>query len=365
MRGLRVVQMAAGLALLLVLFGSTFSQARAGDGPFITIHNRLCPAGYAGDDVYGDCHDTPQAAGVEFTISGPVNQSATTDGSGNVTFADLPTGTYAITGGAAGANTSTVIYCSFENEPETLVSFDPAVGAGVNFPAEGPSNGYICDWYHIPAAGSNPDVDEPTDNGWYTLTIHNRICPVGYTGTSFYEDCHDNPQTSNLEFNLIVDGDIGVAHGTTDDAGNVTFTDLPPDTYVMHGGVPGEFVDAVVYCSIEGIDGSGQLAPETEFGGFVLATNPNALGWHYICDWYNIPIDLSGGESTPTPTPVAGDDGDDDEDEEVTDLPNTGTGSVADTNTNIALYGLGLGFLALGVTAIAIRRRAMGYSTIR
>lgn len=355
----RNCSISGGLTLLFVLVGSTVSRANASDGPFITIHNRFCPAGYAGDDLSGDCRDTPQAAGIEFAMSGPVNATAATDSSGNVTFADLPTGTYTITGGATGTSVSTVVYCSFENEPETLhLVADPEAGVIVNFPAEAPSNGYICDWYHIPVDASDPDGGEdPQDNGWYSITIHNRrICPVNYVGSSYFADCHDNPQTSHLEFTVIRDGDISVASGETDDAGNVTFEDIPPGAYTLFGGVPGEFASAVVYCSIEGMDGSGQFAIETE-AGYLFTTNPNPLGWHYIFNWYNIPFDASGddGESvTPTPTSVAGDT--DDDAGNMTDLPNTGTGASADSKSNIALYGLGL--FGLGITAFALRRRA-------
>jgi hypothetical protein len=356
MRGSSTIRLAAGLALLLMLFGSTLSRASASDGPFITIHNRLCPVDYSGEDLYGDCHDTPQVAGITFRISGTGSDAGVTDSEGNITFADLYTGTYTITGGETDTPVETVVYCSFENEPDTLhLVEDPEAGEVVNFPAEGPSSGYICDWYHIPVSDSDPNGGgDPQDYGWYTLTIHNRICPVEYSGDDLYGDCHDNPQTSHLEFTVIRDGDIGVAHGSTDDAGDVTFENIPPGYYTLYGGVSSEFASAVVYCSIEGIDGTGRFATEVE-GGFQLATNPNALGWHYVCDWYNIPFDLSGDEDvTPTPTPNTGDTNDDEE--VVTDLPNTGTGAASDSSTNIVLYGLGV--LALGMSAVAVRRRA-------
>jgi hypothetical protein len=212
MRGLRVVQMAAGLALLLVLFGASFSHASAGGSGDLVIHNRLCPTGYTGDTIFADCHDNPQDAGLSFTISGPESATASTDAFGNVTFADLTPGSYNVSGGVPGEFADTVVYCSAEGNQETLVA-PPATATG------------------------------------FSVSI-----PADFTGS-------------------------------------------------------------------------------------------------IICDWYNIPIDLSGGDSTPTPTPAAGDDDD------VTDLPNTGTGIVSNSSSNIVLFGLG--FLALGVTAITMRRRAM------
>jgi hypothetical protein len=177
------------------------------------------------------------------------------------------------------------------------------------------------------------------------LVIHNRICPLEYAGDSLFDDCHDNPQTSNLEFTI-----TGPESATapTDDAGNVTFADLTPGNYNVSGGVPGEFADALVYCSAEGDPETLVKAPATATG-FSVSMPADFFG-SIICDWYNIPIDLSGAP-TPTPTPAAGDDDD------VTDLPNTGSGAKSDFDTNVALYGLG--FLALGVTALTMRRRAM------
>jgi hypothetical protein len=173
------------------------------------------------------------------------------------------------------------------------------------------------------------------------LVIHNRLCPTGYSGDTIFEDCHGNPQDSNLEFTI---SGPESATAATDDAGNVTFADLTPGSYNVSGGVPGEFADAVVFCSAEG-DPDTLVAPPATATGFSVSIPADFLG-SIICDWYNIPIDLSGGP-TPTPTP----DGD------VTELPDTGAGVASDAGTNMAL--LGLGFVALGLTAVAMRRRAL------
>jgi hypothetical protein len=172
------------------------------------------------------------------------------------------------------------------------------------------------------------------------LVIHNRLCPTGYSGDTIFEDCHDNPQNSNLEFTISGPENATAA---TDDNGNVTFADLTPGSYNVSGGVPGEFAEARVYCSAEG-DPDTLVAPPATTTGFSVSIPADFLG-SIICDWYNIPVDLSGG---PTPTPTPGDD-------DVTELPNTGAGSASDSSATIALYGLG--FLALGVTALTMRRR--------
>jgi hypothetical protein len=175
--------------------------------------------------------------------------------------------------------------------------------------------------------------------GRQSLTIHNRICPTGYTGSALFADCHGNPQDSNLEFTI--DGSGEIQTQPTDDNGNVTFN-TNPGTYNISGGVPGEFATTTVWCSVD-------EDPDTLFEAEETATGVSVdieEGTDVICDWYNTPIDLSGGEPTPTPTPGG-----------VSQLPNTGAGDASDSGANLPLYGLGL--FALGAAAVAMRRRAL------
>jgi hypothetical protein len=148
--------------------------------------------------------------------------------------------------------------------------------------------------------------------GTASITIHNRLCPTGYTGNQLFADCHGNPQDSNLDFTI--DGPVTETFGTGDD-GNVAFQLLAAGTYNISGGVPGEFATTVVFCSVDEDPDTLFEATETSTGVSVDLED----GTDVICDWYNTPIDLSGGP-TPTPTPSGG----------VTQLPNTGGGESAD-----------------------------------
>jgi len=164
---------------------------------------------------------------------------------------------------------------------------------------------------------------------------------VEYSGDTIFEDCHGTPQDSNLEFTI--DGP-STATAATDDEGNVTFANLAAGTYNISGGVPGDFASTVVWCSINEDPDTLFQPTDTDTGVSVEVAD----GENIICDWYNIPFDLSGGTPTPAPTTTPGG---------VTQLPGTGTGSESDSTANFALYGLAL--LALGMTAIAVRRRVM------
>jgi hypothetical protein len=168
--------------------------------------------------------------------------------------------------------------------------------------------------------------------GTASITIHNRLRPTGYTGSAICAECHGNPQDSHLDFTI--DGPITETAATGDD-GNVAFLGLPAGTFNISGGVPGEFAKAVVYCSVDENPDTLFAPTETDTGvSFNLAADTDA-----ICDWYNIPEDLSGN--------IGG----------TTTLPNTGTGaSSADGKSNVAVYGFM--FAALGMAAFAMRTRA-------
>ena len=177
---------------------------------------------------------------------------------------------------------------------------------------------------------------EPTSS----ITIHNRICPTEYDGSDFFGDCHDNPQTSNLEFTI--DGPVTDTRAT-DNEGNVVFPELPGGTYQISGGVPGEFADTFVYCS-DAADPGTVFVSTTAL--IVSLDLPDVTD--VICDWYNIPVDLSGN----------GDDGTDDGDDTGTPptLPTTGVGSAVSAGTLGGPLGL-LAIVGLATTSLALRRR--------
>jgi hypothetical protein len=171
--------------------------------------------------------------------------------------------------------------------------------------------------------------------GTQTITIHNRICPTGYTGSALFADCHGNPQTDHLDFTISGSGELQTQ--ATDDNGNVTFNSNP-GSHDISGGVPGEFASTVVYCSV-----NRDQIPSTQTDTGYSVTVPD--GEDVICDWYNIPEDLSGLTPTPAPTSTP-----------TTTLPNTGAGeTTSESSGNYAL--LGFAIVALGATAFALRRR--------
>lgn len=169
MRQVGLVRLVGGLAVALALLGATISTGEAQGGTAsLTIHNRLCPSEYSGDDVFGDCHGNPQNSGLEFAITGPVSDSGPTDANGNITFGGLPAGAYEISGGVPGEFASTVVYCSVNEDPNNVLPVtSTATGVSIDVP-DGAA--VVCDWYNIPFdLSGNGDDDGDDDDTATTL----------------------------------------------------------------------------------------------------------------------------------------------------------------------------------------------------
>ena len=194
----------------------------------------------------------------------------------------------------------------------------------------------------IGAVGSTVAQSEPS-----SITVHQRLCGDDYEGGSPFDECHDVLVGDSYEFTI--DGPVSATAATDEATGNVTFGDLPAGTYEVFGGVPGEFVVKEVYCSDIASGEAVALAVEAIANGVRVDV---AAGAEVVCDVYEHPVDLSGGD----PDDDGDDDGDDDDDEPVTGLPNTGTGM---TTTDSAGIGLLLAALGLGGSGLALRRRSI------
>lgn len=177
-----------------------------------------------------------------------------------------------------------------------------------------------------------------------TLVIHERICPLEYSGDDLFTDCHGNPAPAGMGFTIT--GPVEMTD-STDAEGNVTFTDLTVGTYNISGGAPGDFADWVLYCSLEEDAGTDTFLTSTETDtGFSIDIES---GTTVICDWYDIPLDMRGDDETPVPTEPADDD--------APTLPNTGAGQNGGNSSDLMLLLLG-GGLAVGGLSVASRKFA-------
>jgi hypothetical protein len=159
----------AGFVVFMALLTASLSPAAAQGSASLTIHSRICPVEYSGDDIFGDCHGNPPASSLEFAIAGPITATAATDAAGNLVFGGLPAGVYDVAGGETAGAAGVYVYCSANDDPynvvpvtwtDTGVAIEVMEGAAV-----------LCDWYNIPyappddggeAAGDDPP-EEPAD----------------------------------------------------------------------------------------------------------------------------------------------------------------------------------------------------------
>ena len=114
-----------------------------------------------------------------------------------------------------------------------------------------------------------------------SITLYKAVCPEGYTGTDYGEDCYDNPG-AGYTFTLAGPGFNGAE--TTAASGFAAFEGISANgTYTLIETIPANIVDFAVFCS-EG----GEPFPVTAVaGGISLAlTTADDLR----CDWYNVPV---------------------------------------------------------------------------
>lgn len=122
----------------------------------LTIHNRLCPEGYAGGAFYRDCHDTPAPAGLTFAAEGATTTTGATDAAGNVALTLAP-GAYTVRGGVPGEFARLTLFCAPAAAPGTRFPFS-LLGGGTRGPDDptgvrltlAAGDAVICDWYDTP-----------------------------------------------------------------------------------------------------------------------------------------------------------------------------------------------------------------------
>ncbi|HUG61168.1 MAG TPA: hypothetical protein VMP03_04945, partial [Methylomirabilota bacterium] len=290
--GSAAIRLAAGVALGLALMAAfapfAGSRAMAQDNGLasITIYTAICPPGFDGDD-YGECYDNP-GANIEYWLTGPAFDDtvvAETGASGFTAFENIDVdGEYALQIQIPGDFVSIAAFCS---------------AGGSNFPFEydeivgtilldlTTSDDLRCDFYITP---------DDQGAGSANLTIHNRVCPVGFTGPDFFNACHDNPVSGQVFYLDSTDG----PQGTTNAAGDVTFAGLAPDSYFVFGGPPGDFIDVTaIFCAPTAAPGAPfPFSQDDGEAGFTIAL---AGGDDVTCDFYSVPVD-QGAPDTGTLT---------------------------------------------------------------
>jgi hypothetical protein len=267
------------MALMLAFFGSFApapATAQSGMGS-LEIHSRFCPPNYAGSDLFGDCHDNPGIQGIQFGISSANGRSGsgTPNTEGNLTFGNMPAGEYRITSTApTSKQLKPAVYCSTGDgatATQAPTTMDYQAAATINLSA---GQSLICDWYTIPTADYNTTHSN--------LTIHNRFCPIGYAGSNFFQDCHDDVGVAFISYTM--NGPENAMAML--DVGDATFTWLTPGLYNLSSDLS---LPARMICSAFDHAGSPFMDVSVPSGGPVaLELNP---GRDIVCDWFVFPTE--------------------------------------------------------------------------
>lgn len=136
--------------------GALPSPVPAPGGASLTVHARVCPAGYAGDDRYGACNPTPpdypQTIFVTGDRGGADARSAIVDRDGNATFAGLPSGRRVVQPGLPSDAEGAWVFCARVAELGTRETLGSGVGATTSIDLA-PGDDIVCDVYTLPFAG--------------------------------------------------------------------------------------------------------------------------------------------------------------------------------------------------------------------
>ncbi len=140
--------------------------------------------------------------------------------------------------------------------------------------------GFISVGATAPLAGSG-EAAAPSPS----LTIRNRVCPVGFTGADYFQACTE--PVANMEFELTAPISV---FARTDVTGVITFAELPSGTHEVTGGPPGEFVQNAIACRLTYDPTTARPYLPRDNRSIAVTLVESDI----TCDWYSIPEDLRG-----------------------------------------------------------------------
>lgn len=143
--------------------------------------------------------------------------------------------------------------------------------------------------------------------GGATLTVRSILCPPGYAGEAWFDDCFDaRYEGAFLGLNPEDEDPGGAIPGGSDAAGETRWENVAAGAYVLTHELTGSGIpvaENVVFCSVRGDPASlyrPELIPETA-AAIEIPDNLAAAGGELVCDWYTIPA-AEGAGGTPEAT---------------------------------------------------------------
>jgi len=210
-----------------------------------------------------------------------------------ITYASLPSGTYTLYSDIPLEAATEYLFCTADGGNRYQKEFNET---GVTTYAGLQREQIACEWFVVPTSLRGEE------NGG-SLEVHLAACPLEYTGSRLYDDCHGNG-VADQQFTLTSTG--GEQTGTTTvpqtpGPGTVTFTNLGAGDYTLQGGPPGDFGAVKLFCNVQPADEAVAVTVDSATATFAIGENQDVL-----CDWYYIPEDARGPiPPTATSTPEA------------------------------------------------------------
>lgn len=305
--------MAVVVALVSVLVAVPVIAQNSPDTGAIEVHVSECPPGYAGENLFNDCHANG-LVGIDVQLSGAVSDTKTTEGStGAVRFQGIPAGTYAVQLALPDTGQQYRTYCSLESSDERV-----AMTPGNANPGSidlGGGQAIICDFHVIPPVAeteqeAEEETAEPETAALAQVTVDPVVCPEGTdAGAGFgalAAACSEPAQDLDFTWADPNGTPIEVINTDADNpangmGGRVVIDDIAPGTYTLYSDVPLDFASEVVFCVAD--EGSRY---QKEFNDAGVTAFTEIQREQIVCDWFVVPHGLQGDDQTPeTATTVA------------------------------------------------------------
>jgi len=264
----------------------------------IAISPLVCPQDYDAttegldyETFVANCAEPLADVGFNLTAANGSVDRRVSDGEVAITYADLPPGTFTLHSDIPLEAATEYLFCTADGGNRYQKEFD---ATGVTTFGDLQREQIACEWFVVPSSLRGEE------NGG-SLEVHLAACPVEYTGSRLYDDCHENG-VADQQFTLT--GPAGEQTGTTTvpqtpGPGTVTFTNLGAGNYTLLGGPPGDFGTVKLFCSVQPTDEALDVTVDSTIGTLAIGENQDVL-----CDWYFIPDDARGPVApTPTATP--------------------------------------------------------------
>jgi hypothetical protein len=246
--------------------------------------------------------------------------------SGRAPLVGLMPGAYTVTDQKPTADTETVVFCATypgaadgTSTPDSVVKTDVSDDA-IALQLDG--NRIACDFFAVPTAQNGGGDAEPTQaptaepvdvtptadegdgevqqgggtTGNAALEVHLSACPAGYSGSDWFDDCHDNGiegRTITLEGPNGYTADAQTTLPNDPGPGVVRFEELEGGDYKVSEDVPGDTATYYAYCSLADSDTVVDFTYDDSTSESIRLTIDD--GAQVVCDLYIIPDDQQGG----------------------------------------------------------------------